>query len=91
MTDWPDWNLVAAIIFGLFMLYFLLRIFYKPLKLFLQVLLWTILGGALIYLYNFAGALWGLAIGLNVISAFIVGIMGLPGLGALVVLKYLLF
>jgi hypothetical protein len=31
-----------------------------------------------------------LAIGLNVISAFIVGIMGLPGLGALVVLKYLL-
>ncbi|HOB29585.1 MAG: pro-sigmaK processing inhibitor BofA family protein [Dethiobacteria bacterium] len=90
MTDWPDWNLVAAIIFGLFMLYFLLRIFYKPLKLFLQVLLWTILGGALIYLYNFAGALWGLAIGLNVISAFIVGIMGLPGLGALVVLKYLL-
>jgi len=75
---------------GLFMLYFLLRIFYKPLKLFLQVLLWTILGGALIYLYNFAGALWGLAIGLNVISAFIVGIMGLPGLGALVVLKYLL-
>jgi len=78
MTDWPDWNLVAAIIFGLFMLYFLLRIFYKPLKLFLQVLLWTILGGALIYLYNFAGALWGLAIGLNVISAFIVGIMACP-------------
>jgi inhibitor of the pro-sigma K processing machinery len=53
------------------------------------VLLWTILGGAVIYLYNFAGVLWGLAIGLNVISAFVVGVMGLPGLGALIGLKYL--
>lgn len=89
MPDWADWNLVAAVIFGLFMLYFLLRVFYKPLKLFLQVLLWTIMGGVVIYLYNLAGAIWGLAIGLNVISALIVGVMGLPGLGALVALKYL--
>lgn len=88
MTDWPDWNLVAAVIFGLFMLYFLARVFYKPLRLILQVLLWTILGGAVIYLYNFAGALWDLTIGLNVISALAVGVMGLPGLGALIALKY---
>jgi inhibitor of the pro-sigma K processing machinery len=89
MIDGLDWNLVAAAIFGLFILYFLSRIFFKPLKLLLRVLLWTILGGAVIYLYNFAGALWGLAIGLNVISAFVVGVMGLPGLGALIGLKYL--
>ncbi|HOA35981.1 MAG TPA: pro-sigmaK processing inhibitor BofA family protein [Bacillota bacterium] len=84
-----DWNLVAAVIFGLFMLYFLSRVFYKPLKLLLRLLLWTVAGGVLIYFYNFAGAVWGLAVGLNVISAFIVGVMGLPGLGALIGLKYL--
>lgn len=89
MGDGADWNLIAAVIFGLFMLFFLSRIFYKPLKLLLRVLLWTVLGGIIIYLYNFAGAIWGLAVGLNVISAFFVGVMGLPGLGALVALKHL--
>lgn len=90
MPDWVDWNLAAAIAFGLFMLYFILRAFSKPLKLFLQMLLWIALGGAAIFLYNLVGAGWGLAVGLNVISAFIVGTMGLPGLGALIILKYLL-
>ncbi len=89
MGDGLDWNLVAAAAFGLFMLLFLSRVFYKPLKLFLRTVLWTALGGLAIYLYNYAGAFWGLAIGLNVISAFVVGVMGLPGLGALIALKYL--
>ncbi|HPU01596.1 MAG: SigmaK-factor processing regulatory BofA [Firmicutes bacterium] len=85
-----DWNLIAAAMFGLAMFYFLVRVFYRPLKFLLRLLLSTVLGGVIIYLYNFAGALWGLAVGLNVISAFIVGVMGLPGLGALIGLKYLL-
>ncbi len=90
MADWVDWNLAAAIIFGLFILYFFLRAFYRPLKIFVRLLLWTIIGGMAIFLYNLVGVGWGLAIGLNVISAFIVGVVGLPGLGALIVLKYLL-
>ena len=90
MLEGLDWNLAAAVAFGLLMIVVLSRVFYKPLKLLFRALLWTVLGGVVIYLYNFAGALWGLAIGLNVISAFVVGVMGLPGLGALVALKYLL-
>lgn len=90
MVDGLDWNLAAAVLFGLFMLLFLLRVFYKPLRLLLRAAFLTILGGVVLYLYNFAGALWGLAVGLNIISAFVVGVMGLPGLGALVALKYLL-
>ncbi|NMD42184.1 MAG: pro-sigmaK processing inhibitor BofA [Firmicutes bacterium] len=90
MADWVDWNLAAAIIFGLFILYFILRAFFKPLKIVFRVLLWTIAGGLAIFLYNLVGVGWGLAVGLNLISAFIVGMMGLPGLGALIVLKYLL-
>lgn len=90
MIDGIDWNLAAAVIFGLFMLFFLLRAFYKPLKLILLVLLRTIIGGAAICLYNLIGAGLGLAVGLNAISALTVGILGLPGLGALVTLKYLL-
>lgn len=89
MLEGLDWNMAAAVAFGLIMIVVLARVFYKPLKLFFRALLWTILGGVVIYLYNFAGNLWGLAIGLNVVSAFVVGVMGLPGLGALIALKYL--
>lgn len=89
MGDGVDWNLAAAIVFGFFILYFLLRAFFKPLKFVVQVLLWTIVGGIVIFLYNLAGSIWGLTIGLNIISALIVGVMGLPGLGALITLKYL--
>lgn len=89
MTGEFDWNLAAAALFGLIMLIFLLRVFHKPLKIALRVLLWTAMGGAVIYLYNLVGVGWGLAVGLNVISAFLVGVMGLPGLGALITLKYL--
>lgn len=90
MTGEFDWNLVAAALFGLLMLIFLARVFYKPLKILLRILLWTVMGGTVIYLYNLIGEGWGLAVGLNLISAFIVGVMGLPGLGALITLKYLL-
>lgn len=90
MNGWPDWNLIAAAIFALVVLYFLSRIFYKPLKLLFRAILHVVLGGAIIALYNLAGSTWGLALGLNPISALVVGVMGLPGLGMLVALRYVL-
>ena len=89
MPALPDWNVIAAVVFGLFVLYFISRIFYRPLKIVFSTLLHVVLGGAAIYLYNLVGALWGLTIGFNVISALIVGIMGLPGLGMLIALQYI--
>jgi inhibitor of the pro-sigma K processing machinery len=89
MSDIPDWNLIAAAIFGLFVLYFILRMFYKPLKIVFITLMHIIMGGAVIILYNLAGSVWGLTVGFNVISAFIIGVMGLPGLGMLIALRYI--
>lgn len=90
MINMPDWNVIAAIIFGIFVLYFLSRLFYRPLKLVFRGLLHITLGGAAILLYNLAGAYWGLTIGLNLISAAVVGAMGLPGLAMLIGLHYIL-
>jgi len=89
VTDIPDWNIVAAAVFGICVLYFALRMFYRPLKVVFRTLLCILLGGAAILLYNVVGSFWGLTIGFNVISAFIIGIMGLPGLGMLVALRYI--
>lgn len=90
MNGWPDWNLIAAAIFGLLVIYFLSRLFFKPLKLLLKAILHIVLGGTMIVLYNMVGAAWGLTLGLNLISALVVGVMGLPGLGMLVALRYVL-
>ncbi len=86
----PDWNVIAAVIFGLFVLYFISRLFLKPLKVVFYGLLHLVAGGAVIFLYNLLGPLWGVTIGFNVISALIVGLMGLPGLGMLIALQYVL-
>ena len=86
----PDWNVIAAVVFGLFVLYFLSRIFFQPLKLLFKVGLHVLAGGALILLYNLVGGSWGLQLGLNVFSALAVGVMGLPGLLMLMALRYVL-
>ena len=85
----PQWNLIAAVVFGLFVLYILSRILYQPLKVGLRILLHLLLGGGIIALYNLIGISWNLTVGLNVVSAFLVGTMGLPGLFMLVGLKYI--
>ncbi len=90
MVSMPDWNVIAALIFGMFVLYFLSRLFYRPLKLIFRALLHIALGGVAIFLYNLVGTYWGLTVGLNVISSAIVGVMGLPGLAMLIGLQYIL-
>ncbi|MEW5785076.1 MAG: pro-sigmaK processing inhibitor BofA family protein [Bacillota bacterium] len=90
MIELPDWNVIAAAVFGLFVIYFLSRAFFRPIKFLLGALLHLVLGGAVIFIYNLAGAFWGLTIGLNVFSALAVGVMGLPGLAMLVALRYIL-
>ena len=86
----PQWNVIAAIVFGLFVLYVLSRILYQPLKAGFKIMLHLLLGGGVIALYNIIGASRNLTVGLNVISAFLVGIMGIPGLLMLIGLKYIL-
>ncbi len=89
MFERIDWNVIAAAIFGLFVVYFLSRAFYRPLRIVLRGILQIVLGGAVIFLYNLVAAMWGLTVGLNLITALIVGMMGLPGIGMLVGLQYI--
>lgn len=87
--DVPEWNVIAAMVFGLFMLYVLSRVLYQPLKAGLKLALHLLLGGGIIALYNLIGVSWNLEVGLNAISAFLVGIMGIPGLLMLIGLKFI--
>lgn len=64
-----------------------IQLFSAPLRLALKVLLNTLLGFAALFLLNLASGLTGLTLGLNLFNALTVGILGVPGLVLLVLLK----
>lgn len=71
-------NTVIIYLAGLIVLFIVGKIFYVPLKHILKLALNTILGGLLIYIINIIGSSFGFHIGLNYITAFFVGIFGVP-------------
>ncbi len=62
------------------------KIFIVPIKIIAKIVMNSILGAILLYLINLIGAMWGLHIGINAITALIVGILGIPGAILLTVL-----
>ena len=74
--------IIAIIILG--------RIFILPLKKILKLLLNTILGGLLIVIINWIGVAFNIHIGLNVVTAIFVGILGIPGAILLVIFTMIL-
>ena len=72
---------------GAIVLIFLVgKIFLWPLKLMLKLAASSIIGGLAILLINALGAGFGLLISLNLISAVIVGVLGVPGVVLLLIL-----
>ena len=63
------------------------KIFFVPLKSIFKLLINSILGGILIYIVNIVGESFGFHIGLNVGTALFTGLMGVPGVVFLVILK----
>lgn len=55
------------------------KIFIVPIKIILKLIINSILGVILLYIINSIGAIWGIHIGINLITALIVGILGIPG------------
>lgn len=64
-----------------------IRLFSAPLRLALRLLLNTLLGFGALFLLRLAAPLTGLTLGLNPINALIIGVLGVPGLVLLILLK----
>ena len=65
------------------------RIFIVPLKKILKLVLNSILGGVVIFIINLIGANFGFHIGLNFFTSILIGLLGLPGVVCLIVVKLL--
>ena len=65
-------------------------IFLKPLGCLLRLLVNTLGGFVVLFILNFLGGFIGISLGLNWVNAIVVGILGLPGVGLLLILQWLL-
>ena len=85
-----DETAVLAYLSGIIIVVLLGRLFIVPIKKILKLLLNSVLGGFLIFIINFIGGIWNFHIGLNIITAIFVGLLGIPGSIVLILLKLLM-
>lgn len=81
---------LLAFLAGLVLLYIVGILLVIPIKFLIKLLLNAILGGILLFVFNFIGGLFGLSIAINPFNAVIVGILGIPGVILLLILQVIL-
>ena len=64
--------------------------FALPVKKVLKLVFNSILGGGLIYVINIIGSSFEFHIGLNLVTSIAIGILGIPGAIALILIKLLI-
>lgn len=75
---------------GLVIIFILCRIFAKPLRWVLKLILNGIIGGLILAAVNFVGGFAGVSIIINPFSALLAGLLGVPGVILVVLLQYIL-
>ncbi|MDI9441495.1 MAG: pro-sigmaK processing inhibitor BofA [Firmicutes bacterium] len=85
-----DFLVIVAYAAGVLLLYILGRALLIPLKAIFNLIVNAVIGGGVLLIINFIGGFWGFSIGVNPITALIVGLLGVPGVILLVALRLLL-
>ena len=86
-------SVVEKIALGLTLLFLVvvcLRLFAAPLKLAIKVAFNSALGFGAVWLLNLTTSVTGLSLGLNWFNALLIGILGLPGFGLLLLVQWVL-
>ena len=80
-------KIIAALLAGFFIIA-LLRVFSAPLKLAVKLLVNTLLGFLALWAVNLTAGVTGIALGVNVFNALVIGILGLPGFLLLLLVQW---
>ena len=86
-------SVVEKIALGLTLLFLVvvcLRLFAAPLKLALKVAFNSALGFGAVWLLNLTTSVTGLSLGLSWFNAIVIGILGIPGFGLLLLVQWVL-
>ena len=81
---------ILAALLAAFFLIALIRIFSAPLRLAVRLLGNTLLGFVALWAVNMTAGITGLALGLNVWNALVIGVLGLPGFVLLLLAEWVL-
>lgn len=82
--------IILAWVVGVLIVFAFGKAMLLPLKVILRLVINGVLGGIAILIINLIGAPLGFTISLNIFSALVAGILGLPGIILLIILKFLL-
>ena len=85
-----DFNNIITYIACIFFLFIFGKLFIIPIKTILKLVINSIVGGLTIFIINLIGSFFNFHIGLNLITSIFVGILGIPGAIAIVIIKLLL-
>lgn len=85
-----DMNSIIIYLACLIVLFIVGKIFYLPMKKIIKLLINSVLGGVLIYIINIVGGSFNFHIGLNIGTAIFAGILGVPGVVCLIILKLII-
>lgn len=81
---------ILAGVLAAFLLLALIRVFQAPLRLALKLLANTLLGFLALWAVNLTAGFTGIALGLNLLNALVIGILGLPGFVLLLLTQWVL-
>ena len=82
-----DMGSVFIYIVGIFLLYLCCRLFLKPIKWLLKLVLSCGIGAAAIAVFNYFASFMDLHLAINPLTAMITGILGIPGMIMMLVLR----
>ena len=86
-------SVVEKVSLGLVLLFLVVacvRLFSAPLKVAMRVLINSVLGFGALWLLNLTTSVTGLSLGLNWFNAIVIGILGVPGFGLLLLVQWVL-
>jgi inhibitor of the pro-sigma K processing machinery len=85
-----DSSSIFAYAIGLVLIFVLCRIFIKPIKWMLHLLVNAAIGGLFLAAVNFAGGFAGITVVISPLSALLAGLLGVPGVFLVILLQYLI-
>ena len=88
--DLPDPGIGLAYIAGLVIIFIFCRIFIKPIRWLVRLLINSVLGGLILAAVNFVGGFAGITVIINPITSMIAGLLGVPGVILVVILQYII-
>ncbi len=85
-----DIGVVLAYSAGIMLVFMVSWIFVKPLKFLGKLILNSLLGALFLIIFNYFGQYFDLYIAVNEVTALMLGILGIPGFIAILMVKFLL-